>query len=93
MQVESYVEEKGWSMQIPFMHFDDYKEEVTVKFGMKHLLEQITQYLHDVGKVSGQNIIHNNLFTSDSRCSSSGRLAVRPPQSQAVRLPAAILAV
>ena len=52
MQVESYVEEKGWSMQIPFMHFDDYKEEVTVKFGMKHLLEQITQYLHDVGKVS-----------------------------------------
>ena len=38
-------------MQIPFMHFDDYKEEVTSKFGMKHLIEKITEYLHDVGKV------------------------------------------
>ena len=38
-------------MPLPYMHWDEYRDEITRKFGMKHLIEQITQYLHDVGKV------------------------------------------
>ena len=52
-------------MPLPYMHWDEYRDEITRKFGMKHLIEQITQYLHDVGKVSEQNIIHNMVFASD----------------------------
>ena len=49
--VESMVEDKGDLMEIPIMHWDDYSAVITKKFGMKHLLEQITKYLHDIGKV------------------------------------------
>ena len=50
-EVEDYVEEKAWSMDLPFMRWETYCEEVTKRYGMKHLMVPITHYLHDVGKV------------------------------------------
>lgn len=51
VDVENYLEDKGFNMVIPIMPWESYAEEISRKFGMKHLLESITQYLHDVGKV------------------------------------------
>ena len=51
LDVETFTEEKGNTMVVPVMQFDDYKEMISEKFGMKHLLPTIVQYLHDTGKV------------------------------------------
>lgn len=51
LDVETFTEEKGNTMTVPVMTFDDYREIVSEKFGMKHLLPTIVQYLHDTGKV------------------------------------------
>ena len=52
-EVETWVEEAGNAMVVPVMGWEDYSQEVTSRFGMKHLLASITQYLHESGKVSG----------------------------------------
>ncbi len=51
VEVENYVDDKGYTMQVPLVKWDDFVAEVTKRFGMKHLIEQITKYLHEVGKV------------------------------------------
>ena len=50
-EVENYVDEKGYTMPIPLVSWDDYMAEITKRFGMKHLIDQITRYLHETGKV------------------------------------------
>lgn len=51
IDVEHFLEDKGNFMAVPVMAWPDYEELVTQKFGMKHLLKAITQYLHESGKV------------------------------------------
>ena len=51
LDIETFTEERGNSMVVPFMTFDDYKEIVSERFGMRHLLPTIVQYLHETGKV------------------------------------------
>ena len=51
LKVEMWVEERGNSLVVPVMPWEQFSEEVTTKFGMKHLLTAITQYLHETGKV------------------------------------------
>jgi hypothetical protein len=46
--------------QVPIMTYTEYSEEVSKKFGMKHLMEQITRYLHDTGKVPTSYILSLN---------------------------------
>ena len=45
------MDEKGYTMQVPLVKWDDFVLEITKRFGMKHLIEQITKYLHETGKV------------------------------------------
>ena len=54
VDVETYMEEKGNTMVVPIMKYDELKEIVGEKFGMKHLLSTIVQYLHETGKVTTQ---------------------------------------
>lgn len=58
-QVESYVEERGKSASFPFLSWKDYEKEVVERFGMKRILTEITQHLHNTGKL---------LWFSESRC-------------------------
>ncbi|XP_053403318.1 malignant fibrous histiocytoma-amplified sequence 1 homolog isoform X2 [Mercenaria mercenaria] len=51
LDVESFVEERGNTMVVPIVKFDQLKDEIGEKFGMKHLLNTILQYLHETGKV------------------------------------------
>ena len=51
VDVENYVEDRGNVLPFPLMTWQDYTDEVSKKFGMKHLMPQITQYMHDIGKV------------------------------------------
>lgn len=51
VEVENWVEERGNALLVPVMHWEEFSEEVTQRFGMKHLLVLITQYLHESGKV------------------------------------------
>lgn len=51
LDVESFVEEKGNTMVVPIVRFEVLKEEIGARFGMKHLLTTILQYLHETGKV------------------------------------------
>ena len=53
VEVENWAEERGNSLLVPVMPWEEFSEEVTQKFGMKHLLNSITQYLHESGKVRG----------------------------------------
>ena len=50
-EVENYLEDRGYAMKVPVLPWSEYFEQVTKKFGMKHLMGNITQYLHDIGKV------------------------------------------
>lgn len=50
-QVERYVEERGRSASFPFLSWKDYEKEVVERFGMKRILTQITQHLHNIGKL------------------------------------------
>ncbi len=50
-EVENFVDDRGYAMQIPMMEWDKYEEEVTRRFGMKHMIRSITNYLHDTGKL------------------------------------------
>lgn len=50
-QVENYVEERGRSASFPFLTWKDYEKEVVERFGMKRILTQITQHLHNIGKL------------------------------------------
>lgn len=51
VDVEYYIEEKGDDMQLPLLRYEDYKAEIIKKFGMQNLIEDITKYLHYIGKV------------------------------------------
>ncbi|KAL8583226.1 hypothetical protein ACOMHN_013781 [Nucella lapillus] len=51
VEVENWLEEKGNAMVVPVMRWEEFSEEVTQRFGMKHLLTSITQHLHESGKV------------------------------------------
>nr|KAG5696736.1 hypothetical protein BaRGS_028856 [Batillaria attramentaria] len=51
VEVETWVEERGNALIVPVMQWEEFSEEVTQRFGMKHLLNSITQYLHESGKV------------------------------------------
>ncbi|XP_050413648.2 malignant fibrous histiocytoma-amplified sequence 1 homolog isoform X1 [Patella vulgata] len=51
VQVETYLEERGIAMAVPVMKWYEYRDEVVGKFGMKHLLNDLTEYLHETGKV------------------------------------------
>lgn len=69
LDVETYLEKKGNSMSIPVMEWESYCKEVTQKFGMRHLLKAITQYLHETGKVvwfSNVALLKNYVFLRPS---------------------------
>ncbi|KAH3797569.1 hypothetical protein DPMN_151152 [Dreissena polymorpha] len=50
LEVQSFLEEKGNTMVVPVVKYEEIKEEVSAKFGMKHLFATIVQYLHETGK-------------------------------------------
>ena len=52
VEVENWLEERSSSMTIPVWSWQEYSDQVTRLFGMKHLLTTITRYLHETGKVS-----------------------------------------
>lgn len=64
VDVETYMEEKGNTMVVPIMKYEELKEVVGEKFGMKHLLSTIVQYLHETGKVRALGQV-TNLICSD----------------------------
>ncbi|XP_060560981.1 malignant fibrous histiocytoma-amplified sequence 1 homolog isoform X2 [Ruditapes philippinarum] len=57
LDVESFVEERGNTMVVPIVKYEQLRDEIGDKFGMKHLLNTILQYLHETGKVLW---FHNN---------------------------------
>ena len=50
-EVVNFVDDQGYAMQIPMMQWDDYATLVTSKFGMRHLIHAMTEYMHDTGKI------------------------------------------
>ncbi|XP_005096406.2 malignant fibrous histiocytoma-amplified sequence 1 homolog [Aplysia californica] len=51
LDVQHYIEERGNAMSVPVLKWDDFVEEVTSRFGMKHLMKAIAQYLHETGQI------------------------------------------
>ena len=51
MEVDNYIDDKGYAMPVPLMKWKDYEDEIIEKFGMKHLIKQISNYLHDIGRI------------------------------------------
>ncbi|XP_033759416.1 malignant fibrous histiocytoma-amplified sequence 1-like isoform X1 [Pecten maximus] len=51
VEVQNYIEEKGNTMIVPIMKYDDFFDEITDKFGMKRMMKNITCYLHETGRV------------------------------------------
>lgn len=51
VEVGNFLEEQGNSAAIPVLEWDRYTTLVASKFGMKHLICSISQYLHDMGKI------------------------------------------
>ena len=51
VEVDNYIDDKGYAMPVPLVRWSDYEDEIIEKFGMKHLLKQITNYLHDIGRI------------------------------------------
>lgn len=51
VEVGSFLEETGNNLEMPVMDWDAYTSLITSKFGMKHLIHTISQYLHDMGKI------------------------------------------
>ena len=51
VDVQNYIEEKGNDMVVPVMKWENYFDEMTEKFGMKRMMNDITSYLHETGRV------------------------------------------
>ena len=51
VEVDNYIDDKGYAMPVPMIQWSEYEDEIIEKFGMKHLLKQITNYLHDIGRI------------------------------------------
>ena len=51
LDIESYVEERGYQMDVPVMRWSDLADEIKLKFGTKHVLQMVVGYLADTGKV------------------------------------------
>ena len=50
LDIETFTEELANTKIVPVMKFEAYKEAVSDKYGMRHLLPTIVQYLHETGK-------------------------------------------
>ncbi|KAK2154300.1 hypothetical protein LSH36_271g02017 [Paralvinella palmiformis] len=50
-EVVNFIDDKGYAMQVPMMRWDEYVALVTGKFGMRHLIQAITEFMHDTGKI------------------------------------------
>lgn len=59
VEVERYLEERCTSLPMPLVTGDSIKEDVVKRFGMKHIMRQIFQYLSDNGKI----LLFNSQFT------------------------------
>ncbi|XP_071163280.1 malignant fibrous histiocytoma-amplified sequence 1 homolog isoform X1 [Mytilus edulis] len=51
VDAEDYIEEKGVTMVQPVMTFEEFRNEVDEKFGMRRMINAMTEYLHEKGKV------------------------------------------
>ena len=51
VDAEDYIEEKGGNMVKPVLSADEFKNEVDEKFGMRRMINAMTEYLHEKGKV------------------------------------------
>ena len=51
MDIESYVEERGYQLDVPVVRFSDLADEIKLKFGTKHVLQMVVGYMADTGKV------------------------------------------
>ncbi|CAL1531996.1 unnamed protein product [Lymnaea stagnalis] len=51
LDVHQYIEDRGNAMVIPVLKFETFEEEVTSRFGMKHLVKSIAEYLHETGQI------------------------------------------
>ncbi|CAG5116836.1 unnamed protein product, partial [Candidula unifasciata] len=51
LDVRHYVEDRGNSMSFPVLSWEEFQQEVTSRFGMKHLMRPIAQYLHEIGQI------------------------------------------
>lgn len=51
VDAEDYIEEKGGNMVKPVLTTEDFKNEVDEKFGMRRMINAMTEYLHEKGKV------------------------------------------
>lgn len=51
LDVEEYIEDLGNEMAIPLMRYVDLEEKIAEKFSMRHLVQSITEYLHEIGKL------------------------------------------
>ncbi|GFS14041.1 malignant fibrous histiocytoma-amplified sequence 1-like [Elysia marginata] len=51
LDVQHYIEDRGNALSIPVLKWEEFVEEVTSRFGMKHLMKAIAQYLHETGQI------------------------------------------
>ena len=51
LDIESYIEERSYQMDVPVMRWTDLADEIKLKFGTKHVLQMVVGYLADTGKV------------------------------------------
>ncbi|BFZ00350.1 hypothetical protein BsWGS_03389 [Bradybaena similaris] len=51
LDVRHYIEDRGNSMNFPVLSWAAFEQEVTSRFGMKHLVKSIAQYLHESGQI------------------------------------------
>jgi len=50
-QVIHHISVLAFTLSVPYMTWTAYEEELTQKFGLKRILPQVTQYLHDCGQI------------------------------------------
>jgi Leucine-rich repeat (LRR) protein/GTPase SAR1 family protein len=51
LDVECWLEEKGNLMPVPIISWEEFADMVSEKFGMRHLMANIAEYLHETGKI------------------------------------------
>ncbi|KAK3776900.1 hypothetical protein RRG08_024671 [Elysia crispata] len=51
LDVQHYIEDRGNALSLPVLKWEEFVEEVTSRFGMKHLMKAIAQYLHETGQI------------------------------------------
>ncbi|XP_064639362.1 malignant fibrous histiocytoma-amplified sequence 1 homolog [Lineus longissimus] len=51
LDVECWLEEQGNLMPVPIVSWEEFTDMVSEKFGMRHLMTNIAEYLHETGKI------------------------------------------